>query len=83
MFIADQLVNIKNKLPKTVTLVAVSKTKSNADIQAAYTANQRVFGENKVQELVKKQAELPKDIQWHMIGHLQTNKVKKLCQSLI
>ena len=78
MFIADQLVNIKNKLPKTVTLVAVSKTKSNADIQAAYTANQRVFGENKVQELVKKQAELPKDIEWHMIGHLQRNKVKLL-----
>jgi len=76
MFIADQLVNIKNKLPKTVTLVAVSKTKSNADIQAAYAAKQRVFGENKVQELVKKQAELPKDIQWHMIGHLQRNKVK-------
>ena len=76
MFIADQLVNIKNKLPKTVTLVAVSKTKSNTDIQTAYTAKQRVFGENKVQELVKKQAELPKDIQWHMIGHLQRNKVK-------
>jgi len=76
MPIADQLVSIKNKLPETVTLVAVSKTKPNSDIQAAYTAGQRVFGENKVQELVKKQEELPKDIQWHMIGHLQRNKVK-------
>jgi len=76
MSIADQLVNIKNKLPKTITLVAVSKTKPNADIQAAYLAGQRVFGENRVQELVKKQEELPKDIKWHMIGHLQRNKVK-------
>ena len=76
MSIADQLVSIKSKLPKTVTLVAVSKTKPNTDILAAYSAGQRVFGENKVQELVKKQEELPKDIQWHMIGHLQRNKVK-------
>jgi len=76
MSIANQLVSIKSKLPETVTLVAVSKTKSNTNILAAYTAGQRVFGENKVQELVKKQAELPKDIQWHMIGHLQRNKVK-------
>ena len=57
MSIADQLVSIKSKLPETVTLVAVSKTKPNADILAAYTAGQRVFGENKVQELVKKQEE--------------------------
>jgi pyridoxal phosphate enzyme (YggS family) len=78
MPIADQLVSIKSKLPKTVTLVAVSKTKTNTDILAAYTAGQRVFGENKVQELVKKQEELPKDIQWHMIGHLQRNKVKSI-----
>ena len=76
MSIPDQLVSIKSKLPKTVTLVTVSKTKPNTDILAAYTAGQRVFGENKVQELVKKQEELPKDIQWHMIGHLQRNKVK-------
>ena len=76
MSIADQLVSIKSKLPETVTLVAVSKTKPNSDIQAAYTAGQRVFGENKVQELVKKEEELPKEIQWHMIGHLQRNKVK-------
>ena len=76
MSIADQLVNIKSALPKRVTLVAVSKTKPNADILAAYSSGQRVFGENKVQELVKKEEELPKDIQWHMIGHLQRNKVK-------
>ena len=78
MSIADQLVSIKSKLPETVTLVAVSKTKPNSDILAAYTAGQRVFGENKLQELVKKQEELPKDIQWHMIGHLQRNKVKSI-----
>jgi hypothetical protein len=76
MSIADQLVSIKSKLPETVTLVAVSKTKPNTDILAAYSSGQRIFGENKVQELVKKQEELPKDIQWHMIGHLQRNKVK-------
>ena len=76
MSIADQLVSIKSKLPETVTLVAVSKTRPNTDILAGYTAGQRVFGENKVQELVKKQEELPKEIQWHMIGHLQRNKVK-------
>jgi pyridoxal phosphate enzyme (YggS family) len=76
MSIADQLVDIKNKLPETVTLIAVSKTKPNTSILEAYSEGQRVFGENKVQELVKKQEELPKDIQWHMIGHLQRNKVK-------
>lgn len=59
-----------------VQLVAVSKTKSNSDIMEAYEAGQRIFGENHVQELVEKAALLPKDIQWHMIGHLQTNKVK-------
>ena len=76
MSISDQLVSIKSKLPQIVTLVAVSKTKANVDILEAYTAGQRFFGENKVQELVKKEKELPKDIQWHMIGHLQRNKVK-------
>jgi pyridoxal phosphate enzyme (YggS family) len=59
-----------------VELVAVSKTKPNADIIEAYNVGQRIFGENKVQELVRKDEELPKDIEWHMIGHLQTNKVK-------
>jgi len=59
-----------------VTLVAVSKTKPNTTILEAYKAGQRIFGENKVQELAQKAEELPKDIAWHMIGHLQTNKVK-------
>lgn len=63
-------------IPKEVTLVAVSKTKSVADIQEAYNAGQRIFGENKIQEMVTKYEALPKDIQWHMIGHLQRNKVK-------
>ena len=76
MSITDQLVSIKSNLPEAVTLVAVSKTKPNTDILEAYSEGQRVFGENKVQELVNKQEELPKDIQWHMIGHLQRNKVK-------
>lgn len=61
---------------KEITLVAVSKTKPNEDIQACYDFGQRIFGENKVQELVSKHESLPSDIQWHMIGHLQTNKVK-------
>lgn len=59
-----------------VQLVAVSKTKPNEDIMEAYEAGQRVFGENLVQELVEKYESLPKDIEWHLIGHLQTNKVK-------
>ena len=62
--------------PIGVTLIAVSKTKSNEDIMEAYEAGQRIFGENMVQELVEKQEALPKDIDWHLIGHLQTNKVK-------
>ena len=63
---------------KTVTLVAVSKTKPIADIQQLYDFGQRDFGENYVQELVEKQAQLPTDIRWHFIGHLQSNKVKFL-----
>lgn len=74
--ILDNLREIENNLPKNVTLVAVSKTKPNSDIMTAYNGGQRIFGENKVQELVAKHEELPKDIEWHMIGHLQTNKVK-------
>ncbi len=74
--IAQNLIQIKDKLPKHVTLVAVSKTKPIADIQEAYNAGQRVFGENKIQEMAAKFDALPKDIQWHMIGHLQSNKVK-------
>ena len=74
--ISDKLKSILSKLPKSVTLVAVSKTKPNAAIMEAYDAGHRVFGENKVQDMVAKSEELPSDIQWHMIGHLQTNKVK-------
>lgn len=74
--IKENLQNIKATLPENVTLVAVSKTKPIADLQEAYDAGQRVFGENKIQEMVDKYDALPKDIQWHMIGHLQSNKVK-------
>ena len=74
--ISDNLKSILSKLPKSVILVAVSKTKPNEAIMEAYDAGQRVFGENKVQDMVVKSEELPSDIQWHMIGLLQTNKVK-------
>ena len=76
MSIANNLVNIKSKLPNQVTLVAVSKTKPVADLMEAYNAGQRIFGENKIQEMTEKWEQMPKDIQWHMIGHVQTNKVK-------
>ncbi len=76
MSIVNNLDKIKNSIPRNVTLVAVSKTKSESEILEAYNVGQRIFGENKVQELVKKSDKLPKDIQWHMIGHLQSNKVK-------
>ncbi|MCG9792910.1 YggS family pyridoxal phosphate-dependent enzyme [Flavobacterium algicola] len=76
MNIADNLQNITTTLPKTVTLVAVSKTKPVSDLTVAYNAGQRIFGENKIQEMADKWEEMPKDIQWHMIGHVQTNKVK-------
>ena len=74
--IGKNVQNIKSKLPKNVTLVAVSKTKPIVDLQEAYDAGQRVFGENKIQEMAAKFDALPKDIKWHMIGHLQSNKVK-------
>jgi pyridoxal phosphate enzyme (YggS family) len=70
------LTEILAELPKTVRLVAVSKYHPAEYIEAAYNAGQRIFGESLVQELVKKQEQLPKDIEWHFIGHLQTNKVK-------
>ena len=76
MTIDSNLKAIQSSLTDEVTLVAVTKTKPNTAILEAYKAGQRVFGENKVQELVQKAEELPKDIAWHMIGHLQTNKVK-------
>lgn len=74
--IAENLQKIKSQLLDNVKLVAVSKVKPNEDIMAAYHAGQRLFGENYVQELAQKYESLPKDIQWHFIGHLQTNKVK-------
>jgi|TARA_B100000900_G_scaffold128017_1_gene108168 hypothetical protein len=76
MGVIENLHLIKQKIPQSVCLIAVSKTQSNNDILKAYNAGQKNFGENKVQELVQKQEKLPKDIRWHMIGHLQTNKVK-------
>ncbi len=76
MSIFDNLTNIKSKLPGHVTLIAVSKTKPLENILEAYNGGQRDFGENYVQELVDKHTQLPKDIKWHFIGHLQSNKVK-------
>lgn len=76
MSIAENLQAIKSKLPAHVKLVAVSKFKPAADIMEAYNAGHKIFGENRVQEMVDKQQALPADIEWHMIGHLQTNKVK-------
>ena len=74
--IQQNLNNIKSQLPANVTLVAVSKTKPVADLMEAYNAGQRIFGENKIQEMTDKWEVMPKDIEWHMIGHVQTNKVK-------
>ena len=76
MGIATNLQSIFSSLPQNVTLVAVSKTKPISDLMEAYDAGQRVFGENKIQEMTEKWEQMPKDIQWHMIGHVQTNKVK-------
>ncbi len=76
MNIVNNLNHIKKQLPEHVTLVAVTKTKPVEAILEAYNAGQRIFGENKIQEMVDKYNELPKDINWHMIGHLQRNKVK-------
>ena len=76
MDVKANLNTILESIAKEVTLVAVSKTRQNSAIIEAYQIGQRIFGENKVQELVQKFEELPKDINWHMIGHLQTNKVK-------
>jgi pyridoxal phosphate enzyme (YggS family) len=76
MSISERLQKLKGSLPKSVTLVAVSKTKPAEMLLEAYQAGQRDFGENKVQEMVDKQVQLPGDIKWHLIGHLQSNKVK-------
>ena len=76
MLNTNAYLEIKKSLPPNVTLVAVSKTKPIEDILSIYECGQRIFGENKVQELASKYELLPKDIEWHLIGHLQTNKVK-------
>jgi len=76
MSIQHNLQQIKSELPNHVTLVAVSKTKPIADLMEAYNAGQRIFGENKIQEMSEKWEQMPKDIQWQMIGHVQSNKVK-------
>lgn len=76
MSVKNNILHLQKHLADNVHLVAVSKTKPNELIIEAYGAGQRIFGENKVQELVEKEESLPKDIEWHMIGHLQTNKVK-------
>jgi PLP dependent protein len=80
MSISQNLTEIKSQLPNHVTLVAVSKTKPVAYLMEAYNAGQRIFGENKIQEMTDKWEEMPKDIQWHMIGHVQTNKVKFMAE---
>ena len=80
MSIAQNLYHIKSQLPAHVTLVAVSKTKPVSDLMEAYQAGQRIFGENKIQEMTDKWEQMPKDIEWHMIGHVQTNKVKFMAE---
>ena len=76
MSISENIKKYQGSLPKNTTLVAVSKTKPVSSLLQAYDAGQRVFGENKIQEMASKWEEMPKDIKWHMIGHVQTNKVK-------
>ena len=78
MTITDNLQFIQQQLPKSVKLVAVSKTKTTDQILEAYQSGQRLFGENKVQELITKWQLLPKEIEWHFIGHLQSNKVRPI-----
>ena len=80
MSIKHNLDSIKQTLPDYVTLVAVSKTKPVSDLMEAYNAGQRIFGENKIQEMADKYQEMPKDIKWHMIGHVQRNKVKYMAE---
>ena len=80
MSIKNNLLQIKSQLPNHVTLVAVSKTKPVTDLMEAYNAGQLIFGENKIQEMTDKWQEMPKDIQWYMIGHVQSNKVKFMAE---
>ena len=80
MSITQNLNKIKDSLPAHVTLVAVSKTKPVSDLMEAYHTGQRIFGENKIQEMTEKWETMPKDIEWQMIGHVQTNKVKFMAE---
>jgi len=80
MSIPENIQQLKKELPKNVSLIAVSKTKPAADLKDAYGAGQREFGENTIQEMAEKWAQLPKDISWHMIGHVQSNKVKYMAE---
>ncbi|MCA0133090.1 YggS family pyridoxal phosphate-dependent enzyme [Winogradskyella alexanderae] len=80
MSIKQNLLKIRSTLPNEVALVAVSKTKPISDLMEAYDAGQRIFGENKIQEMVDKYEDMPKDIEWHMIGHVQRNKVKYMAK---
>ena len=80
MSIAKNLTELKSQLPAHVTLVAVSKTKPVTDLMEAYNVGQRIFGENKIQEMTVKWEQMPKDIEWHMIGHVQSNKVKFMAE---
>ena len=74
--ISNNILKIISDIPENVKLVAISKTKSSEDIMIAYETGQRVFGENKIQEMSAKYEDLPKDIKWHMVGHVQSNKIK-------
>ncbi|MBR9846255.1 MAG: YggS family pyridoxal phosphate-dependent enzyme [Algicola sp.] len=80
MSIKENLNDITSRLPEHVTLVAVSKTKPVTDLMEAYNTGQRIFGENKIQEMVEKYEQMPKDTEWHMIGHVQRNKVKYMAE---
>ena len=76
MSISENIKALKASIPEDVTLVAVSKTKPVSELMEAYDTGQRIFGENKIQEMVDKYEDMPKDVEWHMIGHVQTNKIK-------
>ncbi|QNJ99219.1 YggS family pyridoxal phosphate enzyme [Constantimarinum furrinae] len=76
MSVSENIIQLKREIPDTVTLVAVSKTKAVPEIMEAYNTGHRIFGENKIQEMEAKWKEMPKDVEWHMIGHVQRNKVK-------
>ncbi len=80
MSIQENLKNIKSELPDHVELVAVSKTKPVSDLMEAYDSGQRIFGENRIQEMAEKYEQMPKDIKWHAIGHVQRNKVKYMAE---